>query len=850
MLEYILLIGDVNGSYKIPTFTIDSYNEEDIDVTDYPYTFYDNQYSPDFFIGRWPIRNVVDFLNIKSRSIQYIKMDNIIDSSFLNNALLVAGNYKTAEGVEVEPWQWPVTPVWTSLWLMDELDIYGYPQIDTAFFHAGNYENGSYNPLINNTWNDGVGIINYRGWGDANGWHKPYFHREEVEDLNNGWNLPVVMSFVCNTGDFGNDYSGTGLNKCFGEMLITAGTVTNPKGAAAMVGPSDLDTDTRFNNVICGFMWDALLSGESSELAPALHAGKHALIHEFNGLSAPDGTVIDAFYHHVYAVLGDPSLSVWLLEPNDLNIDMQDNTELTSSYVSLNIADNDGTPLSGVVGALLDSDNELIGKSISNSLGELIIDFDSNVSSELTLFLNAPQYKQKSISLNYISDDGSTYTELLPLDLSCAHVLYAVENDNGTQINNIVDYASNNDSVSYFIRLDMFNNSSETINFNYEITSLSESIYSLHLSNDTVANCPSGDFCCGNNSLCDTDSGDFLHFTIDENAVEGSVATIVVNFSSDTYEIQNYTIDFPISNSWSSYNSTLPSVECDYGYKAYDHTDIDYEEHPVYDWIEINEIGTNLNLTDDSHINDVQIGFDFKYFGETYNSMTICSNGWTSFESCPISHFWNFSIPNPMGPSAMLAPFMDDLDDNGGTVPFNVYAYNTNDGRFIVEWDHVLNGEDDQDCPNCIDETFQMIIFDPSIYPTATGDGDIIFQYKEVYDIDQNGNYATIGIESPDQNDGVEYLFSSFPRLGSYWESSENGAYENIAIKFTTGIASSCTSMDLNNDGIINVVDIIAVINIILGEMPDSTQECAADVNSDGIINVVDIIAIINQIIS
>ena len=44
-----------------------------------------------------------------------------------------------------------------------------------------------------------------------------------------------------------NDYSGTGLDKCFGEVLVTAGSITNPQGAAAMVGPSDLDTDTRFN---------------------------------------------------------------------------------------------------------------------------------------------------------------------------------------------------------------------------------------------------------------------------------------------------------------------------------------------------------------------------------------------------------------------------------------------------------------------------------------------------------------------------------------------------------------------------------------------------------------------------
>ena len=72
---------------------------------------------------------------------------------------------------------------------------------------------------------------------DANGWHIPYFHRDEASSLNNGWNLPIVLSFVCNTGDFGNDYSGTGLDKCFGEVLVTAGSITNPQGAAAMVGP-------------------------------------------------------------------------------------------------------------------------------------------------------------------------------------------------------------------------------------------------------------------------------------------------------------------------------------------------------------------------------------------------------------------------------------------------------------------------------------------------------------------------------------------------------------------------------------------------------------------------------------
>jgi hypothetical protein len=190
--------------------------------------------------------------------------------------------------------------------------------------------------------------------------------------------ITYCYEFVCNTGDFGNDYSGTGLPKCFGEVMVTAGSVINPKGAAAMIGPSDLDTDTRFNNVICGLMWDSLLDQSAPELAQALHIGKQGLIYEFSGLSAPDGTVIDAFYHHVYSVIGDPSIPVRLLEPNNINVDISDNTQLASSYVSVNLSDEEGNSLPGVVGALLDENNELIGKSIINSPKLLDTDFPIN----------------------------------------------------------------------------------------------------------------------------------------------------------------------------------------------------------------------------------------------------------------------------------------------------------------------------------------------------------------------------------------------------------------------------------------------------------------------------------------
>ena len=76
--------------------------------------------------------------------------------------------------------------------------------MDTALFYYGNMQNS--NPTIANSWNDGVGIINYRGRGNAQGWVKPQFFIDpDLTNLSNNYALPVVFSFVCITGDFGSD---------------------------------------------------------------------------------------------------------------------------------------------------------------------------------------------------------------------------------------------------------------------------------------------------------------------------------------------------------------------------------------------------------------------------------------------------------------------------------------------------------------------------------------------------------------------------------------------------------------------------------------------------------------------
>ena len=51
---------------------------------------------------------------------------------------------------------------------------------------------------------------------------------------------------------------------------------------------------------------------------------------------------------------------------------------------------------------------------------------------------------------------------------------------------------------------------------------------------------------------------------------------------------------------------------------------------------------------------------------------------------------------------------------------------------------------------------------------------------------------------------------------------------------------------DLNSDGEINILDVVGLVNIILGISPDNP---AGDLNQDGIYNVLDIVQLVNIIL-
>ena len=135
-----------------------------------------------------------------------------------------------------------------------------------------------------------------------------------------------------------------------------------------------------------------------------MHAAKQAVAKEFydieeTGLGGTQN--IPIFYHHVYGVLGDPSLPVWLSQPtnllvlNDESESIDGSLQLSDRYINIVVQDTEGHSVQDVVGALL-YNGELIAKGLSTIDGNLDIDFtdlsDIVVGSEMELYLNKAQY--------------------------------------------------------------------------------------------------------------------------------------------------------------------------------------------------------------------------------------------------------------------------------------------------------------------------------------------------------------------------------------------------------------------------------------------------------------------------
>ena len=312
-------------------------------------------------------------------------------------------------------------------------------------------------------------------------------------------------------------------------------------------------------------------------------------------------------------------------------------------------------------------------------------------------------------------------------------------------------------------------------------------------------------------------------------------------------------------------------------------SDSDNETAIDANWIDITDTGTLYSFpTNDASGESIQLGFDFPFYGETYNECIINPNGWIGFGD-DNTEWDNGSIPSTSAPRASIMGFWDDLnpsnDNCTNSCSGDVY-YHTNEDRMVVWFDNVSHW------PNYFDNSvysFQIVIH-------ATGEININYGTM-IGDV----NSATVGIQNAAGNSGLQMAYNSsyihedlttiikkapgwvgLNELNNYELSGDllegnsdeiniiaqnNGlldgvynAYLNISSNASESISllieliseDNSLTGDINDDAVVNVLDAIQIVNIALGTQ---SLDLAADLNEDGVVNVLDVVQVVNIIL-
>ena len=155
---------------------------------------------------------------------------------------------------------------------------------------------------------------------------------------------------------------------------------------------------------------------------------------------------------------------------------------------------------------------------------------------------------------------------------------------------------------------------------------------------------------------------------------------------------------------------------------------------PVFAWEDLEGLGTPLDLGDEDDA-QVPIGFDFEFYGVTYDLVTVQSNGALSFDDDHLGYS-NVCLPQAGPPDSIVAVYWDDLNpDSEGQVYYATLGV-APDRVFVAQWKDVAR------FGSYATFDFEVLLYEAS--------GETILQYDDVvsgYPAFDQGASATIGIQ-------------------------------------------------------------------------------------------------------
>ncbi|MBN2852910.1 MAG: DUF5011 domain-containing protein [Clostridia bacterium] len=185
---------------------------------------------------------------------------------------------------------------------------------------------------------------------------------------------------------------------------------------------------------------------------------------------------------------------------------------------------------------------------------------------------------------------------------------------------------------------------------------------------------------------------------------------------------------------------------------------------------EVTYEGNPTGLTGDDRNTSFPIGFDFIFYGNTYSTAYVSTNGVISF-GAGTSSYSNTTLPASI--SNVILPFWDDLTVAQNTIMYQTIGEAPN-RQLVMQWTNMFFFGTSTQLG-----TFQVILYE--------GSNKIQMQYRTLMgDARSYGNNCTIGIQSSSSSTYTQYSCNQ-----------ENAIYEKQAISFTP--SGSTYSMNTND---------------------------------------------------
>jgi len=634
--EHVCFIGDANGSINVPTYTVygGSGWSSASGEGDYPYSLLEgNDLLPEVNLGRISIRSTTELITAINKIIGYEK--NYAQDTEWLNAIALVGDPNNASGIST---------VITNQYIEQIAQIHGgMTDIRTKYTGSNDYDDWMRNQI-----NDGVAYLNYRGIYGFSG-----FTTSDVNQLNNAYKLPFIVTITCGTGSFGTETT------CISESLYRAGTSVSPKGAVAVVGTAQSYTHTAFNNIVDMGIFEGIFLHGAKTAGEATVYGKLAL-NEIYPQNPNDNVYLFSTWNTLF---GDPALQLWTSPPQNMVVQHDQMVINGSNNFQVSVTTESGIPIEDMI-VTLSTDYHTFGGILvtgyTNSNG--IVDFN------LPESMNSGNVYVTSRKQNYIPDESFfIYSNELPevsLSQSSISINDASGNGNGIlnpgetalismEIENISDF-----SIDGSIMASLHSESEHITlsnNENINLGSFSGNVSSLDINNISIT---------ASNTISDIDDP-MLRLTVYSTSDDLLWNYIVpINFSSANLEF-SYDVNTQLNIGGTSDITLVIDNNGSMGL-----SNVTAEVSIGNDLLEFdsnlfsfNYIGPNQNSYSDNSIS-LSVSDDLINGSVLPVSLSISSDSGYEVESLMLIQVGNVSINDPVGPD-LHGYYIYDMGDTG-----------------------------------------------------------------------------------------------------------------------------------------------------------------------------------------